>query len=196
VQHADRRLGDETSTDPVIAVDPASADRLRAAVDTEYEFIWRSLRRLGVAERDVDDALQQVLLTFARKLSLVHVGAERSFLFQIALRVAADRRRSEKRRREVVTDAVPESVDQAPSVEVLMDLRRARERLDTILDGMSLELRAVFTLFEMDEMTLTEIAELLAVPRGTVASRLRRAREEFKTRANLSTRKPMGGGDQ
>jgi RNA polymerase sigma-70 factor (ECF subfamily) len=139
-----------------------------------------------VAERETDDAVQQVLLTFARKLAAVRKGSERSFLYQISIRVAADRRRSEKRRREVVTDVFADSPDDAPSVEVMMDLRRARERLDAILDQMSLELRAVFTLFEMDQMTLTEIAELLGVPRGTVASRLRRAREEFTSRANLS----------
>ena len=186
MQRADRRLGHETSIDPPGPVDESSADRLRSVVDAEYDFVWRSLRRLGVAEREIDDALQQVLLTFARKLGLVRKGSERAFLFQIAVRVAADRRRSEKRRREVMSDAMEESADEAPSLEALMDLRRARERLDAILDCMSLELRAVFTLFEIDQMTLTEIAGLLGIPRGTVASRLRRARAEFQGRANQS----------
>jgi RNA polymerase sigma-70 factor (ECF subfamily) len=188
VNQADRRLDLETST-ATVTPDEASAERLRAVVDAEYDFVWRSVRRLGVAERDIDDAVQEVLLTFSRKLDLVRKGSERSFLFQIALRVAADRRRSERRRREVVTDVVDDSADDAPSIEALMDLRRARERLDAILDCMSLDLRSVFTLFEIEQMTLTEIAELLGVPRGTVASRLRRAREEFESRANQSRQK-------
>jgi len=45
---------------------------------------------------------------------------------------------------------------------------------------MTLELRAVFVLFELEEMSTPEIADLLEIPTGTVASRLRRAREEFQ----------------
>ena len=41
-------------------------------------------------------------------------------------------------------------------------------------------LRAVFVLYEIEEMNLGEIARFLRVPRGTVASRLRRARAQFR----------------
>jgi RNA polymerase sigma-70 factor (ECF subfamily) len=190
MQQVDRKPGDTPDGAEGVSGSPASAERLRAIVDAEYDFVWRSLRRLGVADRDVDDALQQVMLTLSRKLPLVRPGCERSFLFQTALRVAADRRRGEKRRREVVTDVVEDRADETPSVEMLMDLHRARSKLDEILDSMTLDLRAVFALFELDQMTLTEIAELLGVPRGTVASRLRRAREDFKTRARVYAQCP------
>jgi len=49
-----------------------------------------------------------------------------------------------------------------------------------VLAQMPLELRTVFVLFELEEMTTPEIAELVGVPVGTAASRLRRAREEFQ----------------
>ena len=45
---------------------------------------------------------------------------------------------------------------------------------------MEFDIRTVFVLFEIEEMTTSEIATLLAIPAGTVASRLRRAREEFQ----------------
>jgi RNA polymerase sigma-70 factor (ECF subfamily) len=163
--------------------DEAEAQRVRSLVEVHYDFVWRSLRRLGVAEADVDDGVQQVFLIAARKIAALRSGSEVSFLFQTALRVAADRRRMIRRRREVVTDIPGEAMDSAPNPEDLLDLRRAREKLDEILDRMSLELRAVFTLFEVDQMTLTDIAQLLGVPRGTVASRLRRARAEFRSQA-------------
>ena len=173
------------------AVDPVSSEkRLRGLIEGHYDFVWRSLRRLGVRHADIDDGVQQVFLVASRKLAAIRPESERSFLYQTALRVAADSRRTRKRRREVTGDDAHEPVDQAPGAEDLVDLQRARSALDRILDCMPLELRAVFTLFELDQLTLTQIAALLEVPRGTVASRLRRARVEFFDHAaRLSGRK-------
>jgi RNA polymerase sigma-70 factor (ECF subfamily) len=155
------------------------ATTVRELVDAHYAFIWRSLRRLGVASADVDDAVQRVFLTVSRKLARIRPGSEKSYLFQTALRVAADSRRTVRRRREVAEDADgPPAVDPVDT-EQIVDLVRARARLDTILDGMAIELRAVFVLYELDEMPTPEIALLLGVPVGTVSSRLRRARAEF-----------------
>ena len=44
---------------------------------------------------------------------------------------------------------------------------------------MPLDLRTVFVLFELEELTMAEIAELLGLAPGTVASRLRRARQDY-----------------
>jgi RNA polymerase sigma-70 factor (ECF subfamily) len=181
-----------------VALEEATAGRFRELVDTHYEFIWRSLRRLGVAQGDADDAAQQVFVTAARKLAAIRLGSERSFLFQTALRVAADSRRTQLRRREVAAGEVPEDdekSDSAPSPEDAVDLRRARRWLDAILDEMSLDLRAVFVLFELDQVTMAEIAALLDLPPGTVASRLRRARCQFREKVAqmAETLKAKGG---
>ena len=45
---------------------------------------------------------------------------------------------------------------------------------------MELELKATFVLFELEELTVPQIADLLGVPPGTVSSRLRSARAEFQ----------------
>jgi RNA polymerase sigma-70 factor (ECF subfamily) len=152
-------------------------------VEAQYDFVWRSLRRLGVAAGDVDDSVQRVFLTTAAKLASVRSGSERSFLFQTALRVAADYRKARRRRREVSSDMLPEELDTAPVGEELLSLQQARRHLDGILDGMPMELRVVFILSDLEEMTMSAIAELLNVPAGTVASRLRRARAEFREKA-------------
>jgi RNA polymerase sigma-70 factor (ECF subfamily) len=161
---------------------PADAERVRAAVLAHFPVVWRFLRRMGVAEQDAEDAGQAVLLVFARKIGAVETGAERSFLLGTALRVAADYRRRGHRVREVSMELATES-HPGPSQEHEVDLRLRRKWLDYVLERLAPELREVFVLAEIEEMTMAEIASVLGVPSGTVASRLRRAREAFAAEA-------------
>jgi RNA polymerase sigma-70 factor, ECF subfamily len=172
-----------------------SADaRLRALVEDQYDFIWRSLRRLGVPDTDTDDCSQQVFLVASRKLDAIVPGCERAFLFSTALRVASEARRARLRRREVFEE-VDEPRDSAPDPEQIAEQKSARARLDEVLDSLPMELRAVFVLFELEELPSAEIAEVLAIPVGTVASRLRRAREEFqRIVARMKAREAFDGG--
>jgi RNA polymerase sigma-70 factor (ECF subfamily) len=180
-------------SDDEAALGQASATRLRGLVDEHHDFVWRSLRRLSVPVGDVDDAAQRVFLTVARKLGTIRQGSEKAFLFQTALRVASESRRARVRRREAASDE--DAPDSSPVGEELLDLRRARRALDDVLDAMPMELRAVFVLFELQGLTMSEIAELLEVPPGTVASRLRRARAQFREKAACyAALKPQEGG--
>jgi RNA polymerase sigma-70 factor (ECF subfamily) len=159
----------------------ANEARLRTLVQEHFDFIWRSLRRLGVPHTDVDDCAQQVFWVAARKLAIITEGSERAFLFSTALRVASDARRSRVRRREVQQeDDAHQTCDAGPRPDEIADQRRARALLDDVLAQMPLDLRTVFVLFELEEMPTQEIATVLDLPTGTVASRLRRAREEFQ----------------
>jgi RNA polymerase sigma-70 factor (ECF subfamily) len=154
--------------------------RFRALVDETFDFIWRSLRGMGVPADSVDDAAQQVFLVAAQKLDEIEPGRERAFLYGTAHGVAANARRARARRREVLDeDAVRGHVDAAPSGEALVELEERRALLDRILASMADDLREVFVLFVLEGLTAPEIAELVGVPVGTVASRLRRAREAF-----------------
>jgi len=122
-----------------------------------------------------------VFQTTAEKLAAIQPGLERSFLFGTAVRTAASARRRRARRREISDDELLEQpVDPAAGPDELAHLQRARELLDSILSRMDLKLSAVFVLFEIERMTMAEIAVLLDVPPGTVASRLRRARADFE----------------
>ncbi|MBK8259194.1 MAG: sigma-70 family RNA polymerase sigma factor [Polyangiaceae bacterium] len=154
-----------------------TGQKLRALQEEHFEFLWRSLRRLGVPEADVDDAVQQVFLVAARRV--IQPGSERSFLFATALRVASHARRTLRRRRES-DEAVPEQTDHTPSPEELLDQRRARALLDEVLEVLPMDVRAVFILFELEELTVVQIAKMLDIPVGTAASRLRRGREMFQ----------------
>jgi RNA polymerase sigma-70 factor, ECF subfamily len=176
---------------PGVPTAPASASRprlsgaaevrFRRMVDTQFDFIWRTLRGLGVPAANADDAAQQVFLVAAQKLDLITEGSERSFLFSTARGIAANARRARMRSREVLDDdTLAEPVSGAPDPEQLAARAQARELLGRILDGLAEDLRTVFVLFELEGMTTSQMAELLDVPMGTVASRLRRAREEFQ----------------
>ncbi|HTJ83528.1 MAG TPA: sigma-70 family RNA polymerase sigma factor [Polyangiaceae bacterium] len=188
---------------PERAADPAAVRRI---VVENHAFVWRSLLRLGVPRADVDDALQHVFLVVSRRLADVVEGSERAFLYGVCLRVASRARRSEARRREVADSGEIERVDPGARPDELLERARARALLDEILEAMPLDLRSVFTLFELEQLTMVEIAELLGVPQGTVASRLRRARETFtehrkRIEAKLRTDRALScgrtkGGDQ
>ena len=166
--------------------------RLRALVTAHFDFVGRTLRTQGVAEADVDDAAQQVFLVAARKREEILPGRERAFLFQTALRIASRWRRTRARRREE-HDSI-DRLDPAPGPDELSDQRRARDLLARLLDEMPDDLRSVFALYEIEQLTMSEIAEVLGVPAGTVASRLRRAREQFQGRIRELQQSRKGGG--
>jgi RNA polymerase sigma-70 factor, ECF subfamily len=169
--------------------------RLRRMLDESFDFIWRSLRRFGLSDDRADDAAQQVFIIASRKLDMIQPDNERSFLFGTAMRVASDIRRSAVNRREVAhSDPAAHLADVTTTpADELIDQRRARDLLDGVLEAMEEDLRVVFVLFELEEMPTAEIAALLAIPPGTVASRLRRAREEFEVQI-ARIKKRRGGG--
>lgn len=160
-----------------MAIDSA---RLTRVAQEHLDFVWRCLRRFGVPAADADDAAQQVFLVAADKLSDVPVERERAFLFATAARIAANARRSIRRRQSAY-----DSLSQAPeepsvSQDELSDQLRARALLDQVMADMPDDLREVFVLFEIEEISIQDIATTLEIPIGTVGSRLRRARQAFQ----------------
>jgi len=145
-------------------------------------FVWLTLQRLGIRDADVEDMLQEVFVVVHRKLQTFD-GTSRmtTWLFGICMRVAsAYRRRAYVRRERAVAD-VPESAsDAGRGPEEVAEQRQAQARLAAVLDEMDLEKRAVFVMFEIDEIPCEEIATIMGVPVGTVHSRLFTARKAFR----------------
>jgi RNA polymerase sigma-70 factor (ECF subfamily) len=161
-----------------------SAQRMPGLLAAHFEAVWSTLRRLGVAGDSLDDAAQEVFIIAARKLENVELAHERAFLFSIALGVAANRRRAQRSSREQPNeDALRAAASESPAADALLEEKQLRHFLDQILDGFTPELRTAFVLFEFEGFSEREIAELCAVPLGTVASRLRRARAAFQEAA-------------
>jgi RNA polymerase sigma-70 factor (ECF subfamily) len=155
-------------------------DRLRSALSAHVALVWRVLRRAGLAPADAEDASQDVFWVLAQRIGQVPERAQRSFLVSTALRIASDRRKS-KWHRAVSTGFDPEiRPSEAPLPDEALDRRRAEALLDEALDTLDTPDRAVFILAELEQMSRSEVAQALELPEGTVASRLRRAREAFE----------------
>jgi len=168
---------------------------LQALVTQHLDFVWRSLRRFGVPSADVDDATQRVFLIANEKLERIQTGSERSFLVGVAARVASHARRSYHRREAAELGYSTSPRESGPDPEELTQKREDRELLDRVLDAMPADLRTVFVLFELEELSVDQTAALLVLPRGTVASRLRRAREVFHVQAKLLSNAGTAPGD-
>jgi RNA polymerase sigma-70 factor (ECF subfamily) len=165
----------------------------RAIYDEHFEFVWCSLRRLGVREADAMDQVQKVFLT-------VHVGWDdfegrskvRTWLFGICRRVASDYRRSSPIRREIVTDAAAMDLRRDDQHQAGTETYQRADVAEAILSRMPEPQRVVFVLFELEEMSGEDIAALLNVSIGTVRSRLRLARERFRREVKrLAAADPM-----
>jgi RNA polymerase sigma-70 factor (ECF subfamily) len=162
-----------------MAADPK---RVAAFVSEHHGFVWRVLRRFGLAPDDADDAAQKVFMIAVSRLDDIVPNAERAFLFRVAAHVASKVHRARRQRPDPPSSELIEPEDPQPLPDALLDQRRARDLLDRILSELPDELRAVFVLFEIEELTAPEVADALEIALGTVASRLRRARTEIAER--------------
>jgi RNA polymerase sigma-70 factor (ECF subfamily) len=163
-------------------VAPESVGRLEAMARSHLGYVWRLLRRVGLQERDADDVTQQVFILAARKLDHILPDRERAFLYRAAIYASTKYRRGEGRRREDLVDETDWIEQPGDDIEEALDRNRARAMLDAIVGAMPMDLRVVFVLYEIEQISTAEIAGVLGIPLGTVASRLRRARDDFERR--------------
>ena len=168
----------------------SAKERLERLVADDMELAARMIRNVGAPDSAVEDLVQQAFQVCAGRIDDIEPGKERAFLVQTAIGLTANARRALLREREVVTDDLYEIADGRPSPEELSDQRRLLRKMAAIFGAMEVDTRAVFVLYEIEGMTMAEIAAVLDLPPGTVASRLRRAREEFVARLRRSGVQP------
>ncbi len=167
--------GPSTDTGPTVN----AQERFGALVTHNLDFVWRTVRRLGVPASEADDASQQVFVIAHQKLQEIRTGSERAFLVAVATRVASRMRRTIQRREMAQQQLVNTPDLHSPFHAQGVSRVEARDLLDRVLDTMPPEIRVVFVLFELEDLSVDNIAEVLELPRGTVATRLRRARVLF-----------------
>ena len=149
-------------------------DDFAAFYRAHFPFAWRVLRRLGARDDELPDLLQEVFLVAYRKLPEFE-GRSRltTWLFSICHNVFRAARRRAKHR--LASDA-QSSEPVAPTASPREDYFSARELLQRLPE----QQRVVFVMFELEGMSGDEIAAELSIPVGTVRSRLRLARDNFR----------------
>ena len=173
----------------------------RALFDGELSYVWHTLRRLGVHERDLEDVTHDVFVTVHRKLDDYDPTRPiKPWLFGIAYRVASDYRRLARHRREVVTAMTAgeggfEPRDERPAADERYATAQSRALVTEALGALEIDRRAVFVMHELDGHAMPEIARVLSIPLNTAYSRLRLAREQFAVVVRrLLARKPGAHG--
>ena len=111
----------------------------------------------------MDDAAQQVFVITSSKLEQLDPHRAREFLFAVAVRVASNARRADRRRREIGDEALAQLEHSSPNPEEVLERRRNLALLDRILHGMPVELGVVLVLCEIEEMPRTEVSKLLGL---------------------------------
>jgi RNA polymerase sigma-70 factor (ECF subfamily) len=149
--------------------------RLERIFNAHYASVWRALRRRGLSEEAAEDATQETFLLVGEKLENIRPDSERAFVIATALRVA------QTLGRKTVRWALDEDMDRHISADRhTRDQSEDMQLCDLVLSKVDADLVEVFVLYEVEGLTSPEIAELLQIPLGSVASRLRRAREQFR----------------
>jgi RNA polymerase sigma-70 factor, ECF subfamily len=175
--------------DPVAVASPAGgtvAAGFRLLFEREISYVWTSLRRLGVPERDREDLAHEVFFRVYQRLSDYDAARPvRPWLFAFTVRVTAEYRRRAQHRYEELgggDDAALRAV--APARGTSDDT----QIVYLALEALDMDKRAVFVLHDLDGHGVPEIAVALRIPEGTAYSRLRAAREQFTGAVRRLTR--------
>lgn len=146
-------------------------------VRPELSYLWNSLRRLGVPERDREDVLQEILVRVHRAIPEYDASRPaRPWLFAFAFRLASDyRKRARVRDHLEWTDHAATT----PTPEEDLDVARRRALLERAIQELDLDKRAVLILHDIDGIAVTDAARTLGIPEGTAYTRLRAARTEL-----------------
>lgn len=150
---------------------------MRTVFDEHARYVIRTLRHLGIKDADVDDVAQEVFVTVHRKLPEFEGRSKlRTWLYAICLRVASDHRRRAYMVRERVTDSPRNDTGERRGDEPDTHVE-SRAFVQQLLDGLDEDKRVVLVLYEIEGLTMREVAEVVGCPLQTAYSRLHAARD-------------------
>ena len=138
--------------------------------------VFSFLRRWVASRSDAEELLQEVFVTAAKDIPAMEAArSQKAWLFGIARNLVLAHRRRMAIRQTLSLTEEPASIPHAPEDARLDAMRRAIEKLPEAQ-------REVLQLRLVDELSYAAIAEALAIPIGTVRSRLHAAMAALRTR--------------
>jgi RNA polymerase sigma-70 factor, ECF subfamily len=166
-------------TDAGAAGEETLPDALERLYSEHFDFVWRSLRRLGIDTQHIDDAVQDVfIVSLRRRHEFRGQSSDRTWLYGIATNVSHEYRRK-ARRAAHTTPMTDEHTAHGPSPLEQASSSQSLRLIDTLLASLDEPKRHVFILAELEQMSAPEIASALGIKPNTVYSRLRAARQAF-----------------
>lgn len=156
--------------------------RLADLYRAHYDFVWRCAARMGVAEGDLEDVVQETFVIALRRLDEFDPeveGRASSWLFAILRNVIRNHARGERRRQARIAGYGAQPLDLEQRASAPTERALGRRLLGEFLDGLDDKRRAVFVLAELEGLTGREIAEALDINVNTAHARLRAARHAF-----------------
>jgi RNA polymerase sigma-70 factor (ECF subfamily) len=157
---------------------PTVEEACLEAFQGEFDYLYRTLRRLGAASSEVEDLAQEVFMVLHR--TWVDYDASRPlrpYLFGIAYRIAFAHQRRRARERPLMGGDVE---DGAAWPDRALQAKQDRALVLSALDRIPLPRRAVLVMHDIDEVSVQQIASVLSIPLFTAYSRLRKARKELE----------------
>lgn len=172
--------GERADAAPHGAAPPGDAlPLLREIYDAHGAYVWNTLRRLGVRERDIEDSVQEVFVSLYKRIADYDPTRPlRPWIFAFAQRTASGYRARAGHQREIVSERI-DFVDEGPRPDERIEAERRRALVTEALDAIEFDRRTVFVMHEIDGHSIPEVAATLAIPLNTAYSRLRLARDEF-----------------
>ena len=164
--------------EPSVVVTTPTFDQVYQA---HARFVWRTLRTFGVAEAQLEDALQDVFVVVHRRLG-EFAGRSRveTWLFAIARRVASQYRRAHGRAERRTADEDATLLAGTDDTFAALSRAQAAAAVAAILETMDEDKRVVFALVELEQLPVPDVARLLGLKLNTAYSRLRLARRAFE----------------
>lgn len=148
----------------------------RQVAEHGARFVPQTLRYLGVPEQSVLDAAQDVFVVALRRLDDFEGRSSlTTWLYGICVRVAHDFRRRQRRNRESLVESLPDMIAPAQQEAHLQCADWQRE-LGSLLDQLDEPQRAVFVLYEIQRLSMKEVAEAVGCPVQTAYFRHKSAR--------------------
>lgn len=170
------------NADPGRGVITSKPPTFQAVYREYFNFVWSSVRRLGVGPESLDDLVQEVFIVIHGRLdTLERPEALRSWIYSVVRRTVSTHHRAKRSRAAtgVATGVETEAISNGPSPLEQTETNAELQVLRNLLAELDEPKREMFALVELEELSVPEVAELLGVPLNTAYSRLRAARQAF-----------------